>query len=67
MVVGLMKVGDRVTQSPMWKHKTANGTIIKVTKDGYYVISWDDINGDWYYTEEQMEAIVLLDRGHVKR
>ena len=47
-----MKVGDRVTMSPMWKHDSATGSIIKITKD-YVVVSWDNINGEWHYTDEQ--------------
>lgn len=47
-----MKVGDRVTMSPMWKHDSATGSIIKITKD-YVVVSWDNINGEWHYTHKQ--------------
>ena len=54
-------VGDRITQSPMWKYDSANGTIIKITKDGYYVIRWDDINGEWYYTEDQIKDVLILE------
>ena len=52
-----MKVGDRVTMSPMWKYKKATGTIAKITSDGYIVIRWDGINGEWHYTEEQSKKI----------
>tara|TARA_R100000005_G_C4988827_1_gene196583 strand:- start:489 stop:680 length:192 start_codon:yes stop_codon:yes gene_type:complete len=63
-----MKVGDRVTMSPMWKHDSATGSIIKITKD-YVVVSWDNINGEWHYTHEQsarLEAaneILSVDKG----
>ena len=51
-----MKVGDRVTMSPMWKYEEASGEIIKITRE-YYVVRWDGINGDWHYTEEQMKKV----------
>ena len=51
-----MKLGDRVTVSPMWKYAKASGKIIKITKE-YYVIRWDGINGDWHYTQEQMKKV----------
>ena len=54
-----MKTGDRVTMSPMWKHDTAIGTVIKITKD-YTVVRWDGINGDWHYTEEQAEKLKAI-------
>ena len=50
-------VGDRVVMSPMWKYSHARGSIIKITKDGYVVVSWDGINGDWYFTEEQIKSL----------
>lgn len=57
-----MKVGDRVKMSPMWKHAEATGEIIKITKD-YIVVSWDDINGDWHYTEEQAAKLDIINEG----
>lgn len=53
-----MKVGDRVIMSPMWKYEKAVGTILNVTKD-YTVVRWDNINGDWHYTEEQTKRLEL--------
>ncbi len=57
-----MKVGDRVVMVPMWKHRWARGKIIKMTRDGYTVVRWDDINGDWHYTEEQSKRLHLEDK-----
>ena len=54
-----MKVGDRVTMSPMWKHSEAIGEVIKITKE-YVVVSWDDINGQWHYTQEQAKKIEVI-------
>ena len=45
--------GDRVLKSPMWKYTSALGTVIKVTADGYVVVKWDGINGEWHYTKSQ--------------
>ena len=55
-----MKVGDRVKMSPMWKHDEAIGTITKITKDGYVVVKWDDINGEWFWTPEQAQLLKLV-------
>ena len=52
-----MKVGDRVRQSPMWIYEEAVGTILQIKKDGYVVVQWDGINGDWHYTPEQAEKL----------
>ena len=52
-----MKVGDRVFMSPMWKYEKAVGTVIKITRDGYTVVNWDGINGEWHYTEEQSKKL----------
>ena len=54
-----MKVGDRVRMSPMWKYDEAVGEIKKINKD-YVVVSWDNINGEWHYTEEQSERLEVI-------
>ena len=51
-----MKVGDRVTKSPMWKYGIAVGKVIKI-KNGYIVVRWEGINGEWHYTPEQAESL----------
>jgi hypothetical protein len=51
---------SRVSMSPMWKHKRAIGTIIKVTKD-YTVVKWDNIPGEWHYTHEQSKRLEKMD------
>ncbi len=55
-----MKTGNRVKMSPMWKHKRAVGTIIKITKD-YTVVKWDDVPGEWHYTQDQSIRLEVLD------
>lgn len=55
-----MKVGDRVSMSPMWKYEKAVGTITQIRKDGYTVVTWDGINGAWHYTPEQSKKLELL-------
>ena len=57
-----MNVGDRVVMVPMWKYRWARGEIIKITNDGYTVVRWDGINGDWHYTEEQAKKLHPEDR-----
>ena len=53
------KVGDRVKMAPMWKHKSAVGSVISITKQ-YVVVQWDGVNGDWHYTPEQSQKMEIL-------
>ncbi len=55
-----MEVGDRVRMSPMWKYDEAFGSIKQMTRDNYVVVVWDDINGEWYYTEEQAKRLEVI-------
>ena len=57
-----MKVEDRVKMEPMWKYSSAEGIIVKIQKDGYVIVNWDGINGDWYYTPEQATRLVLIEK-----
>ena len=54
-----MKVGDRVRMAPMWKHEEATGVIVKLS-EGFFVVEWDNINGHWYYDNEQARGLELL-------
>ena len=47
--------------SPMWKCESATGTIIKITRDGYFVVKWDGINGEWYFTADQIATARVID------
>lgn len=53
--------GDRVCKEPMWKYERAEGNIVKITADGYIVVKWDGINGEWHYTKEQAKALQPID------
>ena len=55
-----MKTGDRVRMAPMWKYKEAHGKIKQITKDGYVVVLWDNIKGQWYYTAEQAKRLEVI-------
>ncbi len=55
-----MQVGDGVKMSPMWKHKEAFGFIKQIKKDGYVVVVWDGINGDWHWTKEQALKLEVI-------
>lgn len=55
-----MKVGDRVTMSPMWKYSKAVGTVSNITKT-YVVVAWDGVNGEWHYTEQQAKHLKLVE------
>ena len=53
-------VGDRVSMSPMWKYESASGTIIKITSS-YTIVKWDEVNGEWHYTQEQSKKLVKIE------
>lgn len=55
-----MKVGDRVEMSPMWKYDKTVGTIKQIRKDGYVIVIWDGINGEWHFTEEQSNSLKMV-------
>ena len=55
-----MDKGDRVRMAPMWKYEEAIGTIKQIRKDGYVVVVWDNVNGEWHYTEEQAKRLELI-------
>ena len=55
-----MKVGDRVRMVPMWKYVMAVGVITKITKDGYVVVVFDGINGEWHWTPIQAEGLEVI-------
>ena len=55
-----MKVGDKVRMSPMWKYETATGHIEKITSDGYIIVKWIDIPGQWHYTEIQAQRLEII-------
>ena len=55
-----MVKGNRVRMAPMWKYEEAIGTIKQIRKDGYIVVIWDNINGEWHYTEEQAKRLELV-------
>ena len=56
-----MKVGDRVKMAPMWKYDIAYGVVVQMKKDGYVVVNWDGINGQWHYTPEQALKLEVID------
>ena len=55
-----MKVGDKVRMVPMWKYEEAIGEIQKITADGYIVVKWVDIPGQWHYTKEQAQKLEVI-------
>jgi hypothetical protein len=54
-----LKVGDRVSMSPVWKYQQKEGSVFKITKE-YVVVKWDDTNGEWHYTLKQAENLKLI-------
>jgi len=55
-----VKVGDKVKMSPMWKYQEATGEIEKITVDGYIVVNWVDIPGQWHYSIEQAQRLEIV-------
>ena len=55
-----MDKGDRVKLFLDKKHGVCVGTIIKITKDGYIVVKWDNLNGDWHWTPEQAKKMEVI-------
>jgi hypothetical protein len=55
-----VKEGDRVRMSPMWKYDEAIGTVKQVRKDGYIVVIFDGINGEWHWTSIQAERLEVI-------
>ena len=51
-----MKVGDRVRMEPMWKYDSAVGVIKKIVEN-YIVVKWDNVPGEWHYTEDQSKRL----------
>jgi|TARA_R110000824_G_scaffold6070_5_gene27930 hypothetical protein len=54
-----MKPGDKVKMEPMWKYEIAVGEIEKVT-EGYVIVKWVDIPGQWHYTKEQAQRLEII-------
>tara|TARA_A100001515_G_C4466343_1_gene175357 strand:- start:289 stop:435 length:147 start_codon:yes stop_codon:yes gene_type:complete len=44
----------------MWKYEEAIGEIQKITADGYIVVKWVDIPGQWHYTKEQAKRLEII-------
>ena len=55
-----MKRGDKVKMAPMWKYEEATGEIQKITEDGYIIVKWIDIPGQWHYTKEQAKRLEII-------
>lgn len=55
-----MKAGDRVRMAPMWKYDEAFGVIKQVRRDGYVVVEWDNINGEWHWTADQAKKLEVI-------
>ena len=54
-----MKVGDRVTKEKVLATENPVGTVVKIS-DGYVVVRWDKINGDWHYTHAQSHLLEIV-------
>ena len=48
--------------TPMWKYEEAIGTVKQIKRDGYVVVIWEGINGEWHYTEDQAKRLEILNK-----
>ena len=44
----------------MWKYDEAIGTIKQIKRDGYIVVKWDNVNGEWHWTPEQALKLEVI-------
>ena len=56
-----MQKGQRVKMAPMWKYDEAVGIVHQLKRDGYVVVYWDGINGEWHYTPDQAKQLEVID------
>jgi len=60
-----MKVGDKVRMPRLWvrvwKHVDAIGVIHQIKTDGWVVVRWDELYGDYYYSPEQTKMLEVID------
>ena len=60
-----MKVGDKVRMPRVWvrvwEYVDAIGVIHQVKPDGWIVVRWDELYGDYYYSPEQAEKLEVID------
>jgi len=50
--------GKKILSGDSWHYGQTIGTVIKQTRDGYVVVIWENINGEWHYTPEQFKRFV---------
>ena len=55
-----MEAGNKVRMAPMWKYDQAVGEIQKIT-ESYIIVKWDNIPGQWHYTEEQAKRLEIIE------
>ena len=55
-----MEINDRVKMDLSPNYGLATGTVKKITKDGFVVVVWDNINGEWYWTEDQIKQMEVI-------
>lgn len=61
-----MKKGDKVKMTPMWKYESAEGVVIKTTKE-YVVVKWEGINGEWHYTSVQSKKLEVINEDEQRK
>ena len=55
-----MEINDRVKMDLGPNYGPSIGTVKKITKDGFVVVIWDNVNGEWYWTEDQAKQLEII-------
>ena len=60
----IMKVGDKVRMPRAWvrdwEYPDTMGVVHKINGDGWVIVHWDDLYGDYYYSPEQTEKLEVI-------
>ena len=60
-----MKVGDKVRMPRAWvrdwEYPDTMGVVHQINTDGWVIVHWDDLYGDYYYSPEQTEKLEVID------
>ena len=59
-----MKVGDKVRMPRAWvrdwEYPDIMGTIHQINTNGWVVVRWDELKGDYHYSPSQAEHLEIL-------
>ena len=60
-----MQAGDRIRMPRAWvrdwQYPDTTGVIHQINADGWFIVHWDELIGDYYYSPEQAENLEVMD------